>query len=174
MPRRIFPAYHPDECHGREDVSLSEPYRDQSFPRGALIGAAGLIGFALLVVSLARITGLGDYKEPPPPTVTTLELRFEDRADGAILVYEGRTDRVVDLVSPGTGGFIRGVLRALARERRGQGDQEESTPFLLRRHVDGRVTLEDTATGRLIDLKAFGPTNQEAFARWLDLGKPAS
>jgi len=151
---------------------LSEPLNEQPFPRGALIGAAALIGFALLVVSLARITGLGGVEIPPPPALASKELRFEDRADGAILVYEGQSPRLVDVVSPGSGGFVRGVLRALARERRSQGDQEENVPFRLSRHEDGRVTLEDLSTGRLIDLKAFGPTNEEAFARWLEREGP--
>jgi len=151
---------------------LSDPLHDQLFPRGALIGAAALIGFTLLVVSLARITGLGGGEESSPPALASMELRFEDRADGAILVYEGHSRRLVDVVPSGSGGFIRGVLRALARERRSQGDQEEGVPFRLSRREDGRVTLEDLSTGRLIDLKAFGPTNEEAFARWLDTGRP--
>ena len=93
-------------------------------------------------------------------------MRFADRADGAVLVYDSQGDQVVDLVPPGSGGFVRGVLRALARERRLQGDGA-STPFRLSRLADGRLTLEDLATGRLIDLKAFGHSNEGAFAQLL-------
>ena len=148
---------------------MHDHHHDRPFPRGALIGAAALIGFSLLAVTLARFAGLGPVTEPMAPVVQSRELRFADRADGAVLVYDRQGDEVVDLVPPGSGGFVRGVLRALARERRLQGDGA-STPFRLSRLADGRLTLEDLATGRVIDLKAFGHTNEGAFARLLSPG----
>ena len=148
---------------------MHDHHHDRPFPRGALIGAAALIGFSLLAVTLARFAGLGPVTEPMAPVVQYRELRFADRADGAVLVYDRQGDEVVDLVPPGSGGFVRGVLRALARERRLQGDGA-STPFRLSRLADGRLTLEDLATGRVIDLKAFGHTNEGAFAQLLSPG----
>ena len=148
---------------------MHDHHHDRPFPRGALIGAAALIGFSLLAVTLARFAGLGPVTEPMAPVVQSRELRFADRADGAVLVYDRQGDEVVDLVPPGSGGVVRGVLRALARERRLQGDGA-STPFRLSRLADGRLTLEDLATGRVIDLKAFGHTNEGAFARLLSPG----
>lgn len=148
---------------------MHDHHHDRPFPRGALIGAAALIGFSLLAVTLARFAGLGPVTEPMAPVVQSRELRFADRADGAVIVYDRQGDEVVDLVPPGSGGFVRGVLRALARERRLQGDGA-STPFRLSRLADGRLTLEDLATGRVIDLKAFGHTNEGAFARLLSPG----
>jgi hypothetical protein len=50
-------------------------------------------------------------------------------------------------VEPGTQGFLRGALRALVRERRQHGLGDEQ-PFRLLAHPDGRLTLEDPATGR--------------------------
>lgn len=148
---------------------MHDHHHDRPFPRGALIGAAALIGFSLLAVTLARFAGLGPVTEPMAPVVQSRELRFADRADGAVIVYDRQGDEVVDLVPPGSGGFVRGVLRALARERRLQGDGA-STPFRLSRLADGRLTLEDLATGRVIDLKAFGHTNEGAFAQLLSPG----
>lgn len=148
---------------------MHDHQHNRPFPRGALIGAAALIGFSLLAVTLARVAGLGPVTEPMAPVVQSRELRFADRADGAVLVYDPQGEEVVDLVPPGSGGFVRGVLRALARERRIQGDGA-STPFRLSRLADGRLILEDLATGRLIDLKAFGHTNEGAFAPLLASG----
>ena len=63
------------------------------------------------------------------------------------------------VVAPGTNGFLRGVLRGLARERKLERSAIEP-PFRLTRWADGRLSLEDPATGRRIDdLEAFGPTN---------------
>jgi putative photosynthetic complex assembly protein len=149
---------------------VSDSFRGQTVPLGALLGAAALIGFSLLAVTTARITGVGGSGQPPPsPAVEARELRFEDRRDGAVLVYEAGGDELVAVVEPGEGGFVRGVLRALARERRAH-DAGQAQPFRLARRADGRLTLEDLATGRSIELVAFGPTNVDAFARLLAAG----
>jgi putative photosynthetic complex assembly protein len=131
-----------------------------------------LIGFTLLAVTAARVTGVGQSEHQPAPAVASKELRFEDRADGAVLVYEGDGRSLVEVLEPGSGGFVRGVLRALARERRSQ-EVGKGQPFRLARRADGSLTLEDIGTGRLINLEAFGPTNEEAFARLLARGDAA-
>ena len=41
---------------------------------------------------------------------------------------------------------------------------------MLTRWADGRLSLEDRTTGRVIALDAFGPTNGEAFAQLLTAG----
>ena len=63
----------------------------------------------------------------------------------------------------GEQGFLRGALRALARERRVRGLGSEQ-PFQLIARTDGRLTLADPATGQRIDLESFGPVNAGAFA----------
>ena len=55
-------------------------------------------------------------------------------------------------------------MRILARERR-MNDEGRETPFRLIRWADGRLSIEDPATGRRIDLGAFGAANTQAFAR---------
>ena len=69
---------------------------------------------------------------------------------------------------PASNGFIRVVLRGLARERR-LGDVGAQPPFRLTRYAGGEITLTDTSSGKLIDLGAFGSTNTEAFARLMNL-----
>jgi putative photosynthetic complex assembly protein len=104
--------------------------------------------------------------------VESRELRFEDRDDGAVAVYEAADGATVDVLAPGTNGFVRGVMRGLARERKRQ-EIGQQPPFRLTRWADGRLTLDDTATGRRIELAAFGPTNTGAFARLLHAGEAA-
>ena len=77
---------------------------------------------------------------------------------------------IIDTLEPGTNGFVRGALRSLARERRAH-DIGEEVPFSIRRTASGRVLLYDPATDRVIDLRAFGPTNRGAFERFLDKSK---
>jgi putative photosynthetic complex assembly protein len=136
---------------------------DRILPRGALIGAAALILLSLAMAGIARITGYQPARPPPSVVVESRDLRFVDRSDGAVLIYSGGGDRLVDVLQPGTNGFVRGVLRGLARERRA--DQVGAAPpFKLTRWADGRLSLDDPSTGRHVDLEVFGPTNAGAFA----------
>jgi putative photosynthetic complex assembly protein len=146
---------------------MSDPFRNQPFPRGALLGVAALIGFALVAVAVAR---LADFRAGTPPVgsaAQTRDLRFVDEPGGVVRVYDGEDGNPVATLEPGTGNFIRGVLRGLARERRSH-ELGMDVPFRVARYPDGRLTLEDRATGRVIELKAFGATNAGAFARLLD------
>ena len=86
--------------------------------------------------------------------------------DGAVAVYEAESGRVVDVVAPGTNGFVRGVMRGFARERRSH-EVGAAPPFRLTLWEAGNLSLEDPTTGRRVELDAFGPTNRQAFERFL-------
>lgn len=145
---------------------MTEPTRYRPFPRGPLFGAGALIVFSLLLAGTARYTGLGASMVDPASAVQTRDLRFEDRDDGAVAVLEAETRREVEILAPGTNGFVRGVMRGLARERKlgGIGDAQ---PFRLIRWSDGRLSLRDLATGREIQLVSFGQTQFDTFAAML-------
>jgi putative photosynthetic complex assembly protein len=146
---------------------MPQTERDRRFPRGALYGAGALVGLSLLVTGFARVSGIGTSQTPDANVVQSRELRFEDRTDGGVTVYEGETDHVAAILPPGTNGFVRGVLRAFARERRRE-DVGPQPPFLLTRWSDGRLSIEDVVTHERVELTAFGQTNFAAFARLLN------
>lgn len=145
---------------------MSEPGADRSIPRGVLWGAAALIGFSIVSAGAARVGVIGPEQKPAAEAAAIRDLRFKDRADGAVTVHEASDDRLVAVLPPGGDGFIRGAMRGLARERR-QKEVGPEPPFRLTRWDNGRLSLEDTGTGRRIDLEAFGPTNAQAFGRLL-------
>lgn len=132
--------------------------------RGPFIGLVLLLGLTLAAAGSAR---LWHVPEPPPatPVAAARSLVFADRDDGAVVV-SASDGTPVAVLPPGTNGFVRGALRGLARERRRE-DAAMAAPFNVTEYVDGRVTLQDPATGRWVDLRAFGATNAEAFARLL-------
>ena len=76
-------------------------------------------------------------------------------------VIDYKTGKQIDVVQ-GEAGFVRGTLRGLAQERKRRG-LDSGPPFELIYRADGRLTLSDTATGRLVDLESFGPTNASTF-----------
>lgn len=145
---------------------MSDPFRDSTLPRGALLGAAALIGLSVIGATIARLYGLSATPPPPAAVIETRDLRFADRADGAVVVTDARSGED-QVLAPGTNGFVRGVMRGLAQERLRQG-ADGTTPFQLTRWSDGRLSLTDPVTHRSVYLEAFGPTNAAAFAALLD------
>jgi putative photosynthetic complex assembly protein len=80
-------------------------------------------------------------------------------------VIDAKTGRSIDAIT-GEAGFARGTLRGFARDRRARGIGPEA-PLQLMGRADGRLTLFDPATGRIVDLESFGPANAAVFARML-------
>lgn len=136
-----------------------------TFPKGALIGAGLMIALTVTAAATARWTGFGALHMATHGAVETVDLVFEDRPGGAIAV-RGTAESLV--LEGGTNGFVRGVLRGLARDRKLHGIGPD-VPFRLIRRVDGRLVLEDPATSRALDLGAYGSENAGAFARLLHL-----
>jgi putative photosynthetic complex assembly protein len=134
------------------------------FPRGALLGAGALIGFAVIAAFTARVGGIGVTRVADTDPVAVRELRFVDRADGGVDVVAADSNKTIDMLPPGQDGFVRIVLRGLARERIRQ-EQERHIPFRLTRWADGRLSVEDPSTGRRVDLGAFGAVNAASFAK---------
>jgi len=142
---------------------MSDPFHGRTLPRAALAGAGLLVAAAILASATARLTGIGTTRLPAAAAVTSAELRFLDRGDGAVLVQRLPDETPIAVLPAGTNGFARGVLRGLARDRRLAHLGAES-PFRLVRWSDGRLSLEDPTTDRVIAIEAFGPTNARVFA----------
>lgn len=151
---------------------MTEPATYRPFPRGPLFGAGALVVLTLILAAISRFTGVGAMTVDEANAVATRDLRFEDRSDGAVAVLAAKDDKVVEILPPGTNGFVRGVLRGLARERKSEGIGTEP-PFRLTQWDDGRLSLEDSATGRRIELVSFGQTQFDVFAQMLKKAEDA-
>lgn len=151
---------------------------EMTIPRHAVGSAAMLVITALALTALVKVGVLN--REAVPATVraeahvapaTVRQLSFADRSDGAVVVRDiatGETVRVLIDGVPGN-GFVRGVMRGMARERRLRGVGMEA-PFSLTLWKNGALSLSDKATGRSIELGSFGPDNRAAFAALLPGG----
>ncbi len=121
----------------------------------------GLVVGTLLLAAGWRLTGAA-ITEPAAAVMWQRSLNFEDRPNGDIAVLDASTRQQIASYQ-GEQGFLRGTLRALARERKRRELGPEQA-FELIGHVDGRLTLRDPATGAQIALESFGPTNAAIFA----------
>jgi len=146
---------------------MADHHHDQQFPKSILLAAAGLIGVSLVLTLASRVNDVGTIRMPDATPVTVLDIRVEDRADGAVAVYSAADGHLINAFAPGTSGFVRGVMRGMARERRRDGIGQQPS-FRLTRWSDGRLSLRDPETGVVVNLEVFGPTNSAAFAQLLD------
>lgn len=144
---------------------MTRPGTNDALGRAPLLGVA-----ALLVAVLGGVFLIGPAPRPEAPRaepVESRELRFSDLPDGGVGVTDARDGSSIAVLGPGTGGFVRGAMRGLARDRRRDSGVGEEAPFRLATWPDGRFTLEDTVTSHVIDLHAFGRTQTETFVAML-------
>ncbi len=128
-----------------------------------LLGIVGLVVLALLIAG-DRITGQADHAQDGT-VVAQRDLVFQDRTDGAVVALAASSHQPVE-VFQGENGFLRGTLRGFARIRKSE-HLGADLPFRLAQWSDGRLTLDDPATGRHVELLAFGPSNAGVFYRLL-------
>lgn len=151
-------------------MSGAHHHHQEHIPRFALVIAGALVLTVLASVSIARLTGMPPVASPVAERaaadvkpVRTRDLLFFDQADGGLRIVDARSGGTADLITPGsTSGFIRGVMRGMARERH-KFRAPADTPFRLTLWANGQLSLSDTATGRNIELTGFGDTNYATF-----------
>lgn len=139
-------------------------------PLGLLKAVGVLVLISLGATAAVRLSGI-TIREPDAPTVMKRSLLFKDGADGSVVVIDAGSGELAATLT-GEQGFLRGILRALVRERKQNGMLEPDQPFQLIQRADGRLTLVDPVTSRQIDLESFGPKNAGVFARLLDRDPP--
>lgn len=145
-------------------TTLQAPRALRAFNPMLLMAAAAIA--SLVLVASVRWGGAPVQPQFDSPVTNSRALQFEDTPSGAVAVRDAQSGAEVALFE-GEQGFVRGVLRAMARERklRSIGGQ---TPLLLQNHADGSLSLFDASTGERINLESFGPTQRATFARLQD------
>jgi putative photosynthetic complex assembly protein len=128
---------------------MSGPFGDKPIPRSLLISVGALLFLVVGLVAVARVTGYKLGEAPAAVATMSRDVVFVDQPDGSVVVVDPGSRQTIDVLSPGAYGFVRGAMRALAREHRGLGRGEEA-PFRLTAWEDGRVTLDDLTTGARI------------------------
>jgi putative photosynthetic complex assembly protein len=153
----------------------------EPFPRRALIAAGVLVGITL---ALTGAVSAGLLSKPSDANTARVEkkmairatrtLSFSDHPGGVLLIRDVKQNSLVRAIMPGEpSGFIRGVLRSFARERRAKKIAME-VAYRLTLWDDYSLSLTDTGTGRTIELGSFGPDNRAAFAALLPPEKVAA
>jgi len=152
--------------------------------RGSATGAAPpiLLGVGTVVALALLLAVIYGARKPVPaeaareaPTrepVTALEVVFLELPDGTLEVRSPESRALLRTLPPGEGGFMRGVMRPLRRERT-RLDRGVDEPYRLTRWSDGSLTLSDVGGGLQLELAAFGATSVAAFAALLASNEPS-
>jgi putative photosynthetic complex assembly protein len=131
----------------------------------AIAGAFAVAVIALAGVARVSRTGTLGQRQTATP-VASRALVFSDRPDGGVGVFDVQYGQELSPLPPGNGGFVRGALRALSRQRR-LAHVGADVPFYLIKWSDGRLTLDDSATSNHLELEAYGSTNLASFEKLL-------
>jgi putative photosynthetic complex assembly protein len=124
-------------------------------------------GAAVVIAMVAAAIGGSPTVMPPAKIEATRLLRFDDAANGAVLITDAETGKQVSVLEPGTNGFIRASLRGLAHSGGHEEHAMANHPFRLTALSDGRLVLDDAVSHRSLDLEAFGSLNSAAYAALL-------
>lgn len=150
----------------------------ENFPKTAVRAASGVVLAAVALTAAWTLTGTPPVASPElermdanVPAIVTRQLVFADSADGAVTVTDAASGATVERIMPDPKrGFVRGVMRGMARERHMKGIGADA-PFTLTLWGNGHLSLSDPATGRTVELSAFGADNRAEFMALLGAEK---
>ena len=146
---------------------IARTHNSQTQNAIALFFASALVIVVLFVANYPQSEKL--QIDTDASVVVKKNFFFRDLPNGVVGVVSADSGMLMAEIE-GEAGFVRGILRALARERRIRQISSDE-PFELTSHADGRLTLIDTATNSRIDLEAFGKDNAAVFAAFLTSAK---
>ncbi|NJS14828.1 MAG: hypothetical protein HC788_09725 [Sphingopyxis sp.] len=154
-------------------MSHAAQHHDPTVPRGALIGAAVLLLFVMVLTGAVSFGFIPQSANPASSRAAadiapakTRDLRFADRADGAVVVTDAVSGDTVKVVDFGQGGFLRATMRRMAKARIAAGIDAQP-PFQLILWENGALSLNDPQTGRTAEIHGFGADHSKIFADML-------
>lgn len=156
-------------------VNMEDDGPREILPPAALKAIGVLLATVVVMALVARLTGVGAVLTPDPAdrvVVAERMILFEQEGglEDRMLVRDAADGAVLSELAPGEGGFLRGAIRPLNRERMRVNEDPEA-PYRLVQWADGSLALVDPLTDVVVDLYAFGHTNAGAFAALLPRGE---
>jgi putative photosynthetic complex assembly protein len=138
---------------------------DALIPRPMLIACGVMVAAALAFTTIHVATGRPPVGRPAPaPVIAERMLIVEGKGAQAVALKNPDGTLIADLAH---GGFITVAQNALARARTVRG-VDQSLPVRLVSYANGRLALEDPASGWSVELGAFGDKNKAVWAALLD------
>ncbi|MEM8555336.1 MAG: photosynthetic complex assembly protein PuhC [Pseudomonadota bacterium] len=138
----------------------------EMIPTGLIIACVVLALSSLALVSYAQYTDAPNVGQPDVAAVTNERmLTLEGSRNGSVIVTDVATGRTASFAS-NESGFVSVITRGLERKRM-IADVEGNPPVRIVEFENGRLALQDPASGWETELAFFGQTNRDAFAQFL-------
>lgn len=135
-------------------------------PKPLLRAMIGIALLSLALTSYAVLTGRPREGVPPPGNVVAEKLVVLKDIDARhVTVSDPEGNLLLDLPE---GGFVD-VMAAAVRRSRAVARITDNPPVRIVRYDNGRLAMEDPATGWSTELYAFGADSKAAFERILDM-----
>ena len=147
----------------------ASPYPDPNhqLPKPIMVAGGALMVATVAFCAFGHATGVGRTIATAPVTVMTRDLVFTENDDKTLTVRDaGHGDQIVSNFDAEDAGFIRALVRGMTRNRTRYGEPAVGA-FRVSLGQDGGVWLQDIGTHQNIDLRAFGPTQVQAFAQFV-------
>lgn len=141
--------------------------RDKEMIPSVLLKAMAMLAVcSLVIVAYATFTDRPLTGVPAPaPVVAEREIVVTSDKFGAVEIH-APDGTLISAMSERDAGFVSVVARGLKRERMLHNVAETETVW-LRSYENGRLSLQDAATGWSVELASFGKDNKAAWARLL-------
>lgn len=134
------------------------------FPPRMFLAVVAALTLTLLAIASVRLAGFQPATNlPSEAPLQSRVLKFEDHEKGRVVVRDASDGALIAEFGTGEGAFIRATVRALVNDRK-RNSITRSGNFRLAAYSQQQLFLIDEASGRVIALNAFGPTNTAAFA----------
>lgn len=147
----------------------ANPYPDPEhpLPTPVIVGGAALMIVTVVFCAFGHATGIGRTSEPAPVPVASRDLVFSENPDQTLTVRDaGDGGRVLKGFDAEDAGFIRALVRGMTRNRAMHGEPAVGA-FRVSLSRDGGIWLQDLGTEQNVDLRAFGPSQVQAFAQFV-------
>lgn len=141
-----------------------QPRRDREFIPTRIVAAMfSLAAIALVLVTFAVLSDRPTVGQPKEADVWKAQTMTLEGNGNQVKIVEDTGRVLLD----GPGGFISVVIDGLERARL-VARVEGNPPVTITQYVNGRVSLEDPASGWQVELSSFGPGNVGTFLKMLN------
>jgi putative photosynthetic complex assembly protein len=152
---------------------LGHNHDDLQVPREVLIAIGIMLAVIVIMAGAVRLGWIAPSGNPElsrnaaniAPAVER-QLLFADTQDGSVLITDAQTQNEVITIPYGESGFLRAIVRGMAKQRLAAGGTADQ-PFILTRWENGALSLRDPITGRSRELIGFGDNQTASFERIL-------
>jgi putative photosynthetic complex assembly protein len=141
--------------------------KENMIPAGLFYAMIALVVTALGITTFASVTDRPLVGVPQDAEILAQRAIILDGTKAGDVTVRDESGQPVLVLGTDQGGFVSVIWRGMDRKRMLHGI-EGNPPVNLVEYANGRLSLQDPASGWSAELASFGALNEAAFTRLLD------